>query len=211
MIGRIDVRFVSARFFDPGFEIVRNDDLRDAAEKVKSSDIGLDPGWEVLRESGPGKRVTAGAQGGQKEPRFSSFAGDRIRHRYRLAGVVDKELFPGPVGLTKADIQLPGPLVIKETELAILIPFRVFLPVFQPQETKGHAFAGQFLADVLHYGKAPLLRRLCRMGRKQEGLQTAVIKVRRQGPSQTSLLRPFNVFPDSAACNVAALGHVLVG
>src|SRR4030042_1529873 len=73
-------------------------------------------------------------------------------------------------------------------------PLWLFLPVFQPQETKGHAFAGQFLADVLHYGKAPLLRRLCRMGRKQEGFQTAVIEVRRQGPSQTSLLRPVNVF-----------------
>ena len=184
MIGRIDVRFIVAGLGHAGFEIVRNEDLRNAAEEVKRPDMGLDPGGKILGESGPGKRVAAGAQGGDKQARLSGLSGNRIRYGDRLAGIIDKEFFPGPVGLAKADIELAAPLMVPLAELAVLIPVRVGLAVFQPQQTEGHPFAGQFLADVLHRRQSPLPGQLFRRGRKQQSLQTTVVQIGRKRPAQ---------------------------
>jgi hypothetical protein len=211
MIGRVDVRFIVAGFADAGLEIVRNQDLRDPAEESKRTDMGLDPGRKITRESGPGKGVTAGAQGGHKEPGFSGGTGDGIRHRDRLAGIIDKELLTGSIDLTKTDIQLPSPLLIMETKLAVLIPVRVGLPVFQPQKTQRYPLTGQLPAEILHRRQSPFFRQRGRGDGKQESFQTAVIEIGWQRPSQTGALGAFQVFSDRAAGNVAAFSNLFVG
>jgi hypothetical protein len=104
----------------------------------------------LLRESSPGKRVAAGAQGGDKKARRCGLSGNRIRYGDRLAGIIDKEFFPGPVGLAKADVERVAPLMVSLAELTVLISVRVGLSVFQPQQTEDDPLAGQFLMDVLH-------------------------------------------------------------
>lgn len=64
--------------------------------------MGLNPGRKILTETSPGKGVAAGAQGGNKERYLSGLAGNLICHGDRLSGIIDKELFPGPVRLAKS-------------------------------------------------------------------------------------------------------------
>jgi hypothetical protein len=65
-------------------------------------------------------------------------AGFGIRDPHGLPGIVDKELFSGPVFLTEAGVKLFGPLTVDAAELAVLISLRVLLLVFMPQKLKGH-------------------------------------------------------------------------
>jgi hypothetical protein len=193
------------------FEIVRNEDLRNTAKEGKRPDIGLDPGRKILGESAPGKRVAAGAQGGDKQARLSALSGNRIRYRDPLAGIVDKEFFPGPMGLAKADVQLVAPLMVALAELAVLISVRVGLPVFQPQQAESDPLAGQFLADVLHRRHSPLPGRLFRRGRKQQSFQPTVVQIGCKRPTQTGVPGASQIVPDRAAGNVATRCNLFVG
>ena len=65
-------------------------------------------------------------------------AGFGIRNPHGLPGIVDKELFFGPVFLTEAGVEFFGPLTVVAAELAVLISLRVLLIVFMPQKLKGH-------------------------------------------------------------------------
>ena len=211
MIGRIDLRFIVTGLGHAGFEVVGNEDLRNAADELKRPDIGLDPGGKILGKRSPGKRVAAGAQGGDKQARLAGLSGNRIHYRDRLASIIDKELFPGPMRLAKAHVEFAAPLVIMETKLAVLITFGVGRFVFQPQKPERHRFTGQFFVNISHVQRTPLLGTLRRRRWKQKGFQPAVVQIGGQGPTEPLSLGPGNVIPDGAAGNVTTLGDLIVG
>jgi len=211
MIGRIDLRFIVTGLGHTGLEIVRNEDCRNAAVEGKRPGIGLDPGGKIFGEGRPCKGVAAGAQGGDKKTRFSGLSGHRICYRSRLAGIIDKELFPGPVGLAKTEIELVAPLMVPLAELAVLISVRIGLAIFQPQQTEGDTLASQLLAEVLHRRQTPLPGRLFRRRRKQNGFQPAVVQIGCKRPTQAGTPGAFQVVPDGAAGNVATRGNLFVG
>jgi hypothetical protein len=74
--------------------------------------MSADPGRQILGETGPIKCVIAGTEGGHKKICLSGFTGKGIRYRNSLAGIVDKELFPGPVALPEAYIQPYGSISV---------------------------------------------------------------------------------------------------
>jgi len=53
---------------------------------------------------------------------ITDLSGFGIRDLHGLAGIVDEELFSGPIFLAKTGIELLSPLVIEATKLTILVP-----------------------------------------------------------------------------------------
>jgi len=134
LIGGIDVRLISAWVGYTGFEVVRNEDLGNTAEELEGVNMGSDPEREFLGRGGLCKGVAAGAEGGDKDLSLGDFSGVRIDDGNGLSAVVDKELLSGPMLLSERDIELVSPLPIEVAELAVLIPVRIGLLVFVPEE-----------------------------------------------------------------------------
>ncbi len=59
-VGRIEVGFIAAGAGDLRPEIIRDQDLGNAAKEFKGVDMALDPGGKVLGEGGFGKGVITG-------------------------------------------------------------------------------------------------------------------------------------------------------
>ena len=137
-IGGIEIGFIAAGPGDGISQVVRGEDLGDPLEEFESMNMGLNPGAEILAEGGLGKGVAARSQGGHKDLGLMDLAGFGIRDPHGLPGIVDKELFSGPVFLTEAGVEFFGPLTVDAAELAVLISLRVLLLVFMPQKLKRH-------------------------------------------------------------------------
>jgi len=71
-----------------------------------------------------------------------------------VAGIVDEKFFPGPVGLSKANIQFPCPLAITLAELAVLISIGICFLVFRPEKLEGNPFLFQFLVNPPFFSEA---------------------------------------------------------
>ena len=69
-VGGIDVGFVAARVGDSAFQVVRDQDLGNPAEKLKSADVGFDPVGQRLGGGCFGIAVIAGAQRGDENLGF---------------------------------------------------------------------------------------------------------------------------------------------
>lgn len=211
MVGGIYIGFVAAGSGDPAFEIIRDDDLGDAAKKGKRLRMGGDPAREVLPEARFDKRIVARPQGGNEQIRIPGLARSRVHNRDRLAGIIDEEFFSGPVCLPQARVEPGRPLPVMMAELAILITPGVGLSVFEPQEPQGYPLAGKLLVDVFHtveglvFSKRPLL------WNEKEPLELGVIDIRRKGPCQSRPLGPLQVAPDGAPGDIAAHGDLCIG
>ena len=44
LISGVDIRLITAGVGDSGFQVIRDDDLRDTAKKLKGMDMSFDPG-----------------------------------------------------------------------------------------------------------------------------------------------------------------------
>ena len=121
--------------------------------------MGRNPGRQIPVKTCLDICIAAGAQGGHKEIGISDLAADRIGNRHCLAGIIDKEFFPGTVGLPEAYIEFIGPPVVKIAELAVLVPIGMSPFIFIPEELKGDALLFQVLMDILHGGHGLLIGR----------------------------------------------------
>jgi hypothetical protein len=115
--------------------------------------VGGNPGGQIPVKTRLDKGIAAGAQGGHKEKGVPDPAADRVGNRHCLAGIIDKEFFPGTVCLPEAYIEFIGPPVVTVTELAVLIPIGMSPFIFIPEELKGDALLFQVLMDILHGGQ----------------------------------------------------------
>ena len=139
-IGGIEVGLIAAGPGDRIPQIVWGEDLRDPLEEFESMNMGLNPGGEILREGGFGKGIIAGPQGGHKDLGLMDLSGLGIGDLHGLPGIIDEELFSGPIFLAKAGIELFGPLMVEAAELTVLVPLGILLLVFMPEKLKGDAF-----------------------------------------------------------------------
>lgn len=199
VIGRIDIGFVPAGAGDPGLQVVRHDDLRDAAEELKRPDVRGYPGRQILRKTRFDIGIVAGSQGGDEEIGVPGCAGERIRDRHRLPGIIDEEFLSGPVGLPEAYIEPGRPLPVAVAELAVLKTVGMGLLVLVPEKLEGHALSLQLLVEVLEGRHLPLIGRDITQWRIQQLLQRGVIEIFGKRPSESRPLRPVQVIPYGAA------------
>ena len=113
-------------------------------------DVGLNPGGKILGRGGFGKGVVAGAQGGHKEIGFSGLAGEGIVDGDGLAGIIDEELFSGPVFLTKTDVELFGPIGDRVHRTGCTDTRRGWLLYIRARGVEGDSFSFPFLVKILH-------------------------------------------------------------
>jgi len=125
-----------------------------------------------------------------------------------LAGVIDEELFSGPIFLPKAGVQFFGPLMVKTAELAVLVPFEILLLVFMSKKLKRHPFVLQLLMKILRGRHLTLFLRNTMHEREQPVLQRGLIKLRRKRPTHSCSLSPVKVIPDRTPANIKTLGNL---
>jgi len=191
LIGGVDVRLVSAGVGDARLEVVRNKDFGHASQELEGVHMRPDPGGEILGEGGLCECVVAGTEGGDENLSLHALASGAVYDGDSLAGVINKELFPGPVFLTEGDIELFDPLAVTVAELAILISLGVVPFVLVPQKLEGDSFSLELLEKVVH-GRhvAPLLRDRKLVVREKKSLKAGIIEGRIQGPGETGQLSP---------------------
>src|SRR3989339_432074 len=127
------------------------------------------------------------------------------------AGIIDKEFFPGPVGLSKADIQFACPLAITIAELAVLISTGIAFLVFRPEKLEGNPFLFQFLVKVLHGRHNPLICVYMCGRRKQQTFHGGIVKIVGQRPGKPLELCSIQIIFDGAPGNVTTLGNLTFG
>jgi hypothetical protein len=132
-IGAIDLGLIAVRPMDGGLEIVRDQDLRDAAERTKSPDMGRDPVGQALTPGDLGIGIVGSAEHGEKHLGLVHLTALRVDDGQGLAGIVNKELFAGPVALAHDDVEFGGPGAIGLTKPAILEAIGGLRLVFLPQ------------------------------------------------------------------------------
>lgn len=163
-----------------GSEIVGDGDFRDPSEEAKGVDMGLDPGGEILGEGG----LSEGVVGGHEDLSFRDDASWGINDRDRSTRrIVDKELLSAPVFLTKAGIQLFGPLMVEVAELAVVAAVGIDLLLLVPQKLKSNALFLHLTVKVLHGRHLTFLLTHRGWNRKQLMLQGGFIEVGGERPS----------------------------
>ena len=178
---------------------------------IQGANVGADPGGEVLRETGPGKRIITRAQGGHKEIGIPGLPCNGICYRDGLAGIVDKQFFPGPICLPEAYVTFVGPLVIAFAELAVLISVRVGLLIFIPEKLKGNALLPQLLVNAIHRRHKPFIGVYMHNWRKQHMFHGSLVKIIRQGPGKPLLLSSIQIIFDGAPGDVTTFGNLTCG
>ena len=144
-VSGVDVGFVSAGLLDPYLEIIRDEDLGDAAEELEGVYMRSNPGRQILGGRSFSKGIAAGSESSYKDLSLGHLAGGRIDDGDGLAGIIHKEFLPGPVLLPEGYIELLFPLAIEVAELAVLIALWIDLLVLVPQELQSHPFLSEFL------------------------------------------------------------------
>ena len=137
LVGGIQIGLVAAGVFDPGFEIVRDDDLGHTAEESEHADVGANPVGQFLALVGLGVGVVAGAQDADEDLGLVDLAGVRVDDGDRLTGIVDKDLLATFVGEAHRRLQALGPLAVEGTELAVAVAVRMGFAILDPQQTQG--------------------------------------------------------------------------
>ena len=135
----VDIRLIAMRRLNPGFQIIRNDNVRNATEKRKGPDMRHQP---VIQPLGPGRLhigVIAGAQHRNKHLSLAEFTGSAVHDRHGGTRIVHKHLLTRPMGLAHHDIGVrhPSPILLAEPGVLIALRMRGF--VLFPQEPQGDA------------------------------------------------------------------------
>jgi len=170
--------------------------------------VGLNPGREVLGEGSLRKGVIAGSQGGDEDLGLVDLSGLRIRDLHRLSGIVDEKLFSRPIFLTKAGIQFFGPLMVETAKLAVLVPFRILLFIFMPEQLKCYPLLLQLLMKILRGRHLPLFLRNSMEGREKPMFQGSFVQSRRKRPTESRPLGPVKVFSNRTPTDIKTLGNL---
>lgn len=210
-VGGIELGFVAASLRDGRLEIVGNGELGNPAEEGEGMPVRIDPIRQALACRGPAEGVVAGPQDGHEELGRAFLPRLRVDNRHRQARVVHQELLPGPVALAKADIQMARPLMVQQTELAVLVALGIGRLVLQPQKPQGHALAAQLPVDLCHVGKGACLRSDRRLRREQQPIKRRVVEIGGKRPGEARRSGALQILPDGAPGDSAARGDLLMG
>jgi len=153
LIGSIQFRFPVTRLVDSGLPLIRHDQSRSAAEEIQRAGVGTDPIRQTASPRGFGVGVAAGAQHRYEDIGGTALAGRRIDYADRVAGVIDKGLFTGPVFLPQHHIQMPGPFAILLAEPTVVGSIGVLLDKLLPEQLQSDIFVGlQLVMDLCEVG-----------------------------------------------------------
>ena len=153
LIGAIDAWFIPAGLGYAGEQIIGNQDLRHAADKLKSPDMGSDPVRQALRVRCLGIREVAGAQDGNEDLAVVYFTGGTVNDRNRLTTVINKQLLSCMVNLAHGDIDFFCIGAVEVREVAVLIAVRILSFVLVPEKHQCDALPGKVPVDVRPDGK----------------------------------------------------------
>lgn len=211
LVSRIEVRFVATRALDPGLEIVWDDDFRQATEEGQSAHVAANPVPQVLLPLGFDVSVTAGTQHGDEELGLADFIRLRVDDGNGLAGVIDKQFFPGLVRLAHRGLQMLGPFPIVLTELGVGVAVRVGFAILDPQQPQRHPGPTQLGVESgpVRLGNDPPGGRR-RLG-KEPPVQGLFIQLVRQWPSEADRLGALDIVADRAGGDATTLGDSAMG
>src|ERR1019366_4498457 len=105
----IDTRLVAASFGDARLQIVGDDDLGHAPQKLEGAHVGADPVGQTLRASRLGVTVVAGSQYRDEDLRRRRVAARTRVDGNGTPGLVDKYLPPRPMLVSQTDFLSPKP------------------------------------------------------------------------------------------------------
>jgi hypothetical protein len=159
-----------------GFEIVGDHDFGNAAEGMKAPHMRGDPVGQALGPGDLGIGVVGGTEHGKKHLGLVHLTALRVDDGQSLAGVVDKELFAGPVALAHDHIEFGGPGAIGLAKPAVLEATRGLGLVFLPKQRQGDAFAFEFLVHDGPVGVQVRYGAFGRRGREQTHFQGRFIE-----------------------------------
>ncbi len=134
---------------DAGLQIVRHQHFRHPAKELERTDVRRDPVGQSLAPGGLAEGVAAGPQHGHEHFGEPHLPGAAVRHRNRVAGIIDELLFTRFVDLAHHRVLTATPLKITVAELGVLQPVKVVGFVFLPQKEPCHPLAPKLLVDVI--------------------------------------------------------------
>jgi len=119
-ISALDRRLVTARIAHRAAQLVGDEHLGHAAEKLERSNVHRDPLGQLLAQRRFGIGVVAGAEHGDEQLDVTLLARGLVGDRRPLAGEVDEELLAALVVLAhpQAPPLQPGPVALAERGVA---------------------------------------------------------------------------------------------
>ena len=189
-VGSIDLRIVETSLDDGGLGIVRHEQMRNAADHLEGTDMGVDPVGQRLRPARMRKSEARRAEHGDEDLRLADFAGQPVDDdRNPIAGVIDEQPLAGRVRLPHRRRQLRFKAAIELAKPRIAVTARIGGDIFIPDDHQGDVLALQL----------PMNRRPIRLGVAamtpfgpvigvKRRLQVAVAHAVRQGPTQPGAL-----------------------
>ena len=211
-IGRVEVRFVPARFGNGAPKIVADHDGWTTLNERERARMGHDPLGQTLRPGGFHVGVVARAQHGDKDLGLPHLARGPRYDRHRLPGIIHEHLLAGLVGLPHPDVQAARPAAIMLAKLGVLVALRVLLLVLLPQKLERDALALEFLMNPFPIRQGTFASRCRYRGLEQERLQLTFIQVLGQRPGQACPSRPNQIFahrrdPDPATAGDGSMAQ----
>ena len=189
-VGSIDLRIVETGLDDGRLGIVRHEQMRNAADRLEGTDMGVDPVGQRLRPARMRKSEARRAEHGDEDLRLADFAGQPVDDdRNPIAGVIDEQPLAGRVRLPHRRRQLRFKAAIELAKPRIAVAAGIGGDIFIPDDHQGDVLALQL----------PMNRRPIRLGVPamapfgpvigvKRRLQVAVAHAVRQGPTQPGAL-----------------------
>ena len=185
-VGPVDLRVIEAGLDDGGLGVVRDEKLRNAADRVEGVDMGVDPIGQRLRPGRPRESEARGPEHGDEDLRHADFAGEPIDdNRHAIAGVIDKKPLARRMRLPHRHGELRFEGAIKLAEPRIAVTAWVLSDIFVPDDQQGDVLALQLAMDrrPIRLRQAAMPSSAAAIGVKRR-LQFAVVQAFRQRPGE---------------------------
>ena len=174
LVGRVQLRLVSARPADSRLQVVRHHHLRQASREFKRPYVRLDPVRKSLAPRRLRIGIVARPPHRDEDLRLPHFAAVGVHHRHGRSAVVDEQLLAGPVHLPHRQVRPRPPFAVQLAIAAIAIAARLLLTVLLPQQLQGHPLLLQLRMHQSPVHRRPLRDRHLGRRRVQTPLQLLV-------------------------------------
>jgi Kef-type K+ transport system membrane component KefB len=134
LVGRVEVRFITASATNAGASVVGDDQLGNTAQKLKRAHVSPKPVIQTLAPGGFDVGIGAGAQDGDKQRSRAHGAALGVVDGKGVAGIIDEELFARLMLVAEDDVQLAAPAAVELAEAAVAVAVGVVLAILLPQQ-----------------------------------------------------------------------------
>ena len=207
LIGAIDAGLVARRLGDPGLQIVADNRLRHAADRGQGVDMRTDPIGKPFRPARLGVGVVGCAERRDEDVGGTLRAICLIKHRHRVAGIIDEQLLPGRMRLPHRRRDRFAPFAIEIAEAAVTVAVRLLRAVLLPQQHQRHAAPLHLLVDLAPIDRRTRRTRLAR-NRKQPPLELGVVDLLGHRPGDADHAGSAHVLPDHRLADARRLADL---